>query len=167
MKERLQAAASGDNDGEERLGRRGDENEQEDEVSEGRSANLWAGLSNDSTLARSDWMSNAAVREESKTEDNVESKADYSSQRSGQEQEGDRATSNRDSEAYDDTAFASSPVEANGDFSGRKLDLEEDSAGSDLEDSGVAFPFLDHALQQENQVEDFGGANQADMENSC
>ena len=167
MKERLQAAASGEKDGEERLGGRGDENEQEDEVSEGRSANLWAGLSNDSTLARSDWMSNAAVREESRTEGNVESKADYSSQRSGQGQEGDRATSNRDSEAYDDdTAFASSPVEANGDFSGRKLDLEEEAAGSDLEDSGVAFPFLDHALQQENQVEDFGGANQADMENS-
>ena len=42
--------------------------------------------------------------------------------------------------------------------------LEEEASGNEVEDSGVAFPFLDRATQEENQVEQFGGDNQADLE---
>ena len=73
-------------------------------------------------------------------------------------------TLNRNSQAdqQGSTSFASSFVEDNRDSGGRGL--EEQGSGNTVEDSGVAFPFLDRATREQDQFEEFGGDNQADLE---
>merc|ERR1719295_1535273 len=69
-------------------------------------------------------------------------------------------TLNRNSQAdqQEGTSFASSFVEDNRDSGGRGL--EERGSGNTVEDSGVAFPFLDRATQEKDQFEEFRGDNQ-------
>merc|ERR1711974_35144 len=61
-------------------------------------------------------------------------------------------TLNRNSQAGEQggESFASSFVEDSRDSAGRR-GLEEEASRNDVEDSGVIFPFLDRATQEQNQ----------------
>merc|ERR1719234_792544 len=66
---------------------------------------------------------------------------------------------NSQADEHGDRSFASSFKEdSSKDSPGEGL--KEEPSGNEVEDSGVAFPFLDRATEEENQVEEFGGDNQ-------
>ena len=131
---------------------------------------LWNGF----LTGNAEWMSNAAEGEESRTENNWEAEdEDYGGGRQGsvgpqQVRGGEQLdqTLNRNSQdgEQEGISFASSLGEDGRDSPGIGLE-EEEGSGNEMEDSGVAFPFLDHPPQQENQADvKFGGENKADLE---
>ena len=133
-------------------------------------ASLWNGF----LTGNAEWMSNAAEGEESRTENNWEAEVeDYGGGRQGsvgpqQVRGGEQLdqTLNRNSQdgEQEGISFASSLGEDGRDSPGIGLE-EEEGSGNKMVDSGVAFPFLDHPPQQENQADvEFGGENKADLE---
>ena len=147
-----------------------DENNEEEKEKE---ASLWTGFLSDNTLDRSEWMSNAAEEEQSRTGNKWEpEEEDYGGrqgsvglqQGTGGEQLDQILNRNSQDGEQEGISFASSLLEDGRDSAGRGLEKEEGSE-NEMGDSGVVFPFLDHSPQQENRADvEFGGGDKAELE---
>ena len=147
------------------------ENNEEEE--KGKEASLWTGFLSDNTLGQSEWMSNAAEEEQSRTGNKWEpEEEDYGGrqgsvglqQGTGGEQLDQILNRNSQDGEQEGISFASSLLEDGRDSAGRGLEKEEGSE-NEMGDSGVVFPFLDHSPQQENRADvEFGGGDKAELE---